>query len=96
MKEILTFRPFSSISFQSTGEIVSAAQEVKRLTEWGMAKNKHKMKESAVNTMDTILYVEPDDPVNFNLSKYELKSIKAVSKLVKRTLDQLEDGVVLV
>ena len=94
--EISTFRPFSSISFQTTEEIISAAQEVKRLAKWGMAKNQHKMKESVINTLDSILGCEPDEPINLNLSKYELKSVKALSKLVKRTLDQQKDGAVLV
>jgi hypothetical protein len=96
LKEITTFRPHSSISFQSSEEIISAAQEVKRLAQWGMAKNKHKMKESVINTMDVILCCEPEEPVNLNLSKYELKSVKALSRLVKRTLDQQKDGAVLI
>jgi hypothetical protein len=96
LKELAAFRPYSSISFQSSEEIISAAQEVKRLAQWGMAKNKHKMKESVINTMDLILCCEPEDPVNLNLSKYELKSVKALSKLVKRTLNQQKDGAVLV
>ena len=96
LKEISTFRPYSSISFQTTEEIISAAQELKRLAQWGMAKNKHKMKESVINTIDSILCCEPEEPVNLNLSKYELKSVKALSKLVKRTLDQQKDGAVLV
>jgi hypothetical protein len=96
LKEIAAFKPYSSISFQSSEEIISAAQEVKRLAQWGMAKNKHKMKESVINTMDLILCCEPEEPINLNLSKYELKSVKALSKLVKRTLNQQKDGAVLV
>jgi hypothetical protein len=96
LKEISAFRPYSSISFQSSKEIISAAREVKRLAQWGMAKNKHKMKESVINTMDLILCCEPEEPVNLNLSKYEVKSVKALSKLVKRTLNQQKDGVLLV
>jgi hypothetical protein len=96
LKEISTFRPYSSISFQSSDEIINAVQDIRRLADWGMAKNKHKMKESVINTLDSILYCEPEEPVNLNLSKYELKSLKALSKLVKRTLDQQKDDVVLV
>jgi hypothetical protein len=96
LKEISTFRPYSSISFQSSEEIISATEEVKRLAQWGMAKNKYKMKESVINTLDLILCCEPEEPVNLNLSKYELKSVKALSKLVKRTLNHQKDGAVLV
>jgi hypothetical protein len=96
LKEITTFRPYSSISFQSSEEILSAAQEVKRLAKWGMAKNKHKMKASVIHTLDSILGSEPDEPVNLNLSKYELKSVRVLFKLVKRTLNQKKDGAVLV
>jgi hypothetical protein len=96
LEEISSFRPYSSISFQSSGEIISAVQEVKGLADWGMAKNKHKMKASVINTLDSILSCDPEEPVNLNLTKYELESIKALSKLVKRALDQQKDGVVLV
>lgn len=95
LKELSVFRPYSSISFQSSEEIIIALEEVKRLADWGMAKNKHKMKDTAIKNLELILNAEPGEPVNLNLTKYELKSIKAVSKLVKRTLDERKKGVVL-
>jgi hypothetical protein len=96
LKEISTFRPFSSISFQCSGEIISAVEEVKNLADWGMPKNKHKMKASAINILDSILCCEPEEHVNLNLSKYELDSLIVLTQLVKRTLDQQKDGAVLV
>jgi hypothetical protein len=93
LRELTTFRSFSSISFHSSEEINSAIQEVKDLANWGMAKNKHKMKDAAMNILDVILVCEPEEPVNLNLSKYELKSIKAVVKLVRRSLEKQKDGV---
>jgi hypothetical protein len=95
VKEISTFQPRSSISFQSSEEILRAIEETKDLAKWGMAKNRHKMKQAAINILNLILCCEPEEPVNLNLTKYELKSIKSLRKLIKRALEKRKDGVVL-
>jgi len=95
VKEISEFRPFSSISFHSSEKILSGIKEVNKLAIWGMAKNRHKMKDTAIKILNSILCCEPEEPVNLNLSKYEIKSIKALSNLIERSLEKRKDGVVL-
>lgn len=96
VREISRFQPYSSISFELSDRIISAIEQTIQLTDWGMAKNKHKMKETAAEILDTIVDGSPGEPVNLNLTKYERKSIRAVVKLVKRVLENKKDGVVLV
>jgi hypothetical protein len=95
IQEITTFRPYSSISFKSSEEIICAVQEAKGLAKWGMAKNKHKMKEAVIHILDLITGNQPEEPINLNLSKYELKSLKALVNLMQRVLDEQKDGVVM-
>ena len=95
VKEISEFRPFSSISFQSSEKILSGIKEVKKLAKWGMAKNRHKMKQAIIDILDMIICCSPDEPVNLNLSKYEHKSIKALLKLIRRSLNNKKVGVIL-
>lgn len=95
VREISEFRPFSSISFHSSEKILSGIKEVKKLANWGMAKNRHKMKQAVIDILDMITCCSPEEPVNLNLSKYELKSLKALSNLIKRSLEKRKDGVVL-
>ena len=95
IQEILKFRPYTSISFQSSDKIINAVQETKRLAKWGFAKNRHKMKAASINILDIILSCEPEEPVNLNLSKYELKSLKALAKLIKQSVEKQKDGLAL-
>ncbi len=93
MQGIAGFQPYSSISFLATENIVNAVEEASELVDWGMAKNMHKMKETALDIMDHITGVEPGEPVNLNLDEYELKSISAVAELIEKTLEDNKDGV---
>lgn len=90
---IADFQPFSSISFLATENILEAVEEASELVDWGMAKNKHKMKATALDIMEFITEAEPGEPVNLNLDEYELKSIAAAADLIERTLDEKKDGV---
>ena len=93
MQGIAGFQPFSSISFLATENILEAVEEASELVDWGMAKNMHKMKETALDIMESITEADPGDPVNLNLDEYELKSIAAVAELIERTLEEKKDGV---
>lgn len=92
---IADFQPFSSISFLATENILEAVEEATRLVDWGMAKNKHKMKATALDIMEIIIESDPGDPVNLNLDEYELNSMAAAADLIERTLDDRKDGVSL-
>jgi hypothetical protein len=95
IQQISEYRPYSSISFPSSIEVITAIDEVRQLAEWGMGKNKHKMKQAVLEILESIAACSPGDPVNLNLTKYEHKSVKALSNLIKRSLEKRKDGVVL-
>jgi hypothetical protein len=95
MQGIAGFQPYSSISFLATEPILDAVKEASELVDWGMAKNKQKMKETALEIMEHISEIEPGEPVNLNLDDYQLKSIAAAADLIERTLDERKDGVEL-
>lgn len=93
--ELANFQPFSSISFIMTDQILSSLKEGRRLAKWGIAKNKHKMKEAALEIIDEILLVYPGDPVNLNLDEYQLKSLAEVADLHGAALENKKDGLEL-
>jgi len=95
VQEIADFQPYSSISFFATENILDAVEETSRLVDWGMAKNKHKMKATALEIMENIAEVDPGEPVNLNLDEYQLDSMAAAADLIERTLDEKKDGVSL-
>ena len=93
MQGIAGFQPYSSISFLATENILEAVEEASELVDWGMAKNMHKMKATALDIMEFITESDPGEPVNLNLDEYELKSVAAAAELIERTLDEKKDGV---
>jgi hypothetical protein len=93
MQGIAEFQPYSSISFPSSEKVLTAVDEVSELVNWGMAKNKQKMKETTLEILDHISEVDPGEPVNLNLDDYELKSIAAAADLIERTLDEKKEGI---
>ena len=95
IQEISDFRPYSSISFQSSEEIVNAIHETSQLVKWDMAKDKPKMQKTVLKIFDSIADSSPGEPINLNLTRYERKSVKAVVKLVKRVLKKGKDGLVM-
>lgn len=95
VEEITGFQPYSSISFLATENILDAVEETSKLVDWGMAKNKHKMKATALEIMDHISEAEPGEPVNLNLDEYQLDSMAAAADLIERALDDKKDGVAL-
>lgn len=79
-----------------TDQILSAVREGRRLTDWGMAKNKSKMKATALEIMDQIVEIPPGDPVNLNLDDYQLKSLAEVGSLHEAALEDKKDGLKLI
>ena len=96
INELADFQPYSSISFMMTDQIFSALQEGRRLADWGMAKNKPKMKEAALDIIDEVLLVSPGNPVNLNLDEYQLKSLGEVVSLFSAALENKKDGLELI
>ena len=96
IKEISEFRPYSSISFRLSEEIIDAVSETRKLAKWGMGKNRSKMKRTVSKILGGIEAGSPGEPVNLNLTEYEHKSIKALQKLIRSSLNNNKDGIVLI
>ena len=86
-------KPLTSFSFSLNEEGVSAVNEVLRLVEWGIGKNKPKLKEAALDVLLPLVEPEPGTPLNVNLTEYEVKSLVEVLALIVRALDKHKDGV---
>jgi len=86
IQQISEYRPYSSISFPSSIEIINAIDEIMQLAERGMGKNKHKMKQAVLEILESIAACSPGDPVNLNLTKYEHESVKALIKITERSV----------
>jgi len=86
-------KPLTSFSFSLNEEGVSAVNEVLRLVEWGIGKNKPKLKEAALEVLLPLVEPEPGTPLNVNLTEYEVKSMEEVLALIVRALDKHKDGV---
>lgn len=95
IQEILQFQPFSSISFFIKENNLQALQETRLLLDWGMAKNKSKMKAASLEIIDLILSTSPGNPVNLNLDEYELKSLAEAGSLLQRAFEQKIEGLEL-
>ena len=93
--QIAAFQPFSSISFLKTDRIQESIRETQRLVDWGMAKNKPKMKEAALMVIDQMMSVARGDHINMNLDDYQLKSLAEVSSLLERALENKITGLEL-
>ncbi len=92
-QQISTFTPYTSYSFQLSVKGFDAVREVRKLAAWGMGKNMLKMKDAALEILDSILTYSQDERVNMNLTEYECKSLAAVVALIERSLKKQKDGV---
>jgi molecular chaperone DnaK (HSP70) len=87
-------KPLSSFSFTLSMDGQDAVNEVLRLVEWGIGKNKSKLKDAALGVISPLAESVPGLPNNVNLTEFEIKSMEEVLSLIERTLSKHKDGVV--
>ena len=58
-----------------------------------MGKNKHKMKQAVLEILESVAACSSGDPVNLNLTNYEHKSVKALVKIIERSLKIQKNGI---
>ena len=87
-------KPVSSFSFTLNTDGLSSVSEVLRLVNWGIGKNKPKLKGAALDVLSPLVESEPGVPNNVNLTEYEIKSMEEVLALIDRALSRHKDGVV--
>jgi hypothetical protein len=86
-------KPHTSLSFTLSEEGVGAVNEMLALTEWGIGKNAHKLKKSALAVFNGILEHPNDTPVNVNLTRFEIEAMKKVRQIIKKSLNNHKNGV---
>jgi len=82
-----------SFSFVLTEEGHQALADTIKVVEWGIGGNKPKLKETALEHLIEIQNVPHGNPVNINMTEYELKSMSEVVEAIDKALDSHEDGV---
>ena len=91
---IVKIKPLTSFSFTLNGEGLTAIKETLRLVEWGIGKNKPKLKEAAIDILSPVVDVDQGLPININLNEYEIKAIEEVLALIDRSISKYKEGVV--
>ena len=86
-------RPEKSLSFTLSAEGAEAVQDALLTTEWGIGGNKPKLKEAALEVLGAINEVPQGQPVNVNLTEYEIKAMGEVVDAVKKAADSHQEGV---
>lgn len=86
-------RPLNSLSFTLSENGVDAVIETVKLVEWGIGKNKSKIRKAALDILKPLAESEPAKPVNVNFTEPEVKSIGEVLELIERALEKHKDGV---
>ena len=93
---IVKIKPLTSLSFTLSNEGLTAVNETLRLIEWGIGKNKPKIKEAALSVLSPLVDSEPGMPNNVNLTEFELKALGEVLSVLERALSKNKDGVVTI
>ena len=90
---LVGIKPLNSLSFTLSEEGVDAVNETVKLVEWGIGKNKTKIKKAALDTLKPLAESEPAKPINVNLTEFEIKTMEEVLELIERALEKHKDGV---
>ena len=85
-------RPEHSFSFVLTEEGYKALNDAVKVVEWGIGGNKPKLKETALEHLSAFQSVSQGNPVNINMSEYELKSMGEVVEAIDKALESHADG----
>jgi hypothetical protein len=90
----VNLKPLTSFSFTLNGQGLTAVKETLRLIEWGIGKNKPKLREAALDVLSPLVDDDQGVPINLNLTEYEIKAMEEVSVLIERAISKHKDGVV--
>jgi len=86
-------KPLNSLSFTLSEEGVEAVNETVKLVEWGIGKNKTKIKKAALGILTPLAESEPAKPLNVNFTEEEIKAVEEILELIERALEKHKDGV---
>jgi len=94
VETFVNLKPLSSLSFTLNPEGLEAISDVVRLVNWGIGKNKPKLKDAALDVLSPLAESEPGIPNNVNLTEFEIKAMEEVLALIDRAASKHKDGVV--
>lgn len=92
MDQLSRVRPEHSLSFVLNEDGKAAIGESIKIAEWGIGGNKPKIKATALEILNAIDEVSVGEPVNINLTEYEIKSMGEVLEVLTKALEVQEDG----
>lgn len=91
---LAALRPEKSLSFVLSPEGKLAVEQAISITDWGIGGNKPKLKETALENLSLINNIEAGHPVNVNLTDYEIKAMGEVLDVIRRVLENHQNGIV--
>lgn len=92
-KTLADLRPEKSLSFTLAVEGAEAVEDALLIVEWGIGGNKPKLKEAALEVVSAINEVPHGQPVNVNLTEYEIKAMGEVVEAVNKAGESHKEGV---
>lgn len=93
VENIAKIKPLTSFSFTLSSEGQKAVNITLQLIEWGIGKNKAKLKQAALDVVSPLSGTEPGEPNNINLTEFEIKAMEAILGVIERALSKQKDGV---
>lgn len=94
VETIANIKPETSLSFTLSSEGLRAVMASLQLIDWGIGKNKPKLKAAALEVITPLADAEPGLPNNVNLTEFELKAMEEVLAVLERALSKEKDGVI--
>jgi hypothetical protein len=92
IESLVELRPYRSFSFVLNDEGFAAIEETISLAEWGIGRNKSRIKEAALRVLNRLVAHPSGTPLNVNLTKKESESMDEVLWQIDRALEQHKEG----
>jgi hypothetical protein len=90
---LVELKPFTSFSFVLNSDGYAAVEEVISLAEWGIGRNKARIKEAALRVLNRLIAHPAGTPLNVNLTEKEADSLEEVLAQIDRALEHHKEGV---
>ena len=93
IENLAELRPYTSFSFVLNDEGYAAMEQTISLAEWGIGRNKARIKEAALQVLNRLVAHPAGTPLNVNLTEKEAESLDEVLWQIDRALEQHKEGV---
>ena len=93
VENLIELKPYTSLSFVLNDDGFAAIEETISLAEWGIGRNKTRIKEAALRVLNRLVAHPAGSPLNVNLTEKESESMDEVLWQIDRALEQHREGV---